>query len=1322
MNHNQSSIQFSSAKYLGIEKNQPFPNQIEITVTRSGNLDNFNTVEVHLGNRTAQEGFDFSGIFPQWIDFEPGQTEQKIYIDINDDYELEGTEEIELKLITNPGDPSLILGDQNTTTVSILDNETTYLEFESAKYVTFEQDDPYFNQLEVTITRSGNIDTYTTAYFDIIEGNADFSDFYLPNFMVDFDYGQTSQTLYIEVPNDWTLEGTETFQLQLVDDPYNPAIELGENATTTVEILDKQTTYLEFESAKYVTFEQDDPYFNQLEVTITRSGNIDTYTTAYFDIIEGSADFSDFYLPNFMVDFDYGQTSQTLYIEVPNDWTLEGTETFQLQLVDDPYNPAIELGENATTTVEILDKQTTYLEFESAKYVTFEQDDPYFNQLEVTITRSGNIDTYTTAYFDIIEGSADFSDFYLPNFMVDFDYGQTSQTLYIEVPNDWTLEGTETFQLQLVDDPYNPAIELGENATTTVEILDKQTTYLEFESAKYVTFEQDDPYFNQLEVTITRSGNIDTYTTAYFDIIEGSADFSDFYLPNFMVDFDYGQTSQTLYIEVPNDWTLEGTETFQLQLVDDPYNPAIELGENATTTVEILDKQTTYLEFESAKYVTFEQDDPYFNQLEVTITRSGNIDTYTTAYFDIIEGSADFSDFYLPNFMVDFDYGQTSQTLYIEVPNDWTLEGTETFQLQLVDDPYNPAIELGENATTTVEILDKQTTYLEFESAKYVTFEQDDPYFNQLEVTITRSGNIDTYTTAYFDIIEGSADFSDFYLPNFMVDFDYGQTSQTLYIEVPNDWTLEGTETFQLQLVDDPYNPAIELGENATTTVEILDNSPTVEFGSVSYTLNEDQGYTMVVEVIRSGDLSFESIVNLNVLGGTATAGDDYDYLYGKIYFNYGQTRQFVEIGLNNDSLIEGIETLELEIIAADEPYDNYVIGTQNTTTVEIIDNDAIIAEIGEVTNLNHESQTIFLDHNFINPVIFAQPLSRNGADPSTIRITDIQSNSFSVQLQETTLINGNSHSGHHTTETFSFLVIEQGIWELSDGSILEVGNVTTDRTTTSSWETINFNHNFTNTPVILTQVQTDNDATFVRTRQNNATNNGFEVALEEEEAFKNSGHGSETIAWLAISSGQGNWDGNGFIAGNTGNQVTHNWHTIDFGNNFINAPKFLGNIATYDGPDSSGLRYQNLTNGNVQIMVEEDTSNDSETNHTTEDINFFAIEGSGNLTGSFDSLTGLVDTKTGTINGDVFVLGNEVESFYDNYGQQDYTEISDFDLDQDIIQLHGLADDYYIASSPSGTNDQGIFLKVAGMEDELVGIVKNTNTLNINSNNFAFV
>ena len=350
--------------------------------------------------------------------------------------------------------------------------------------------------------------------------------------------------------------------------------------------------------------------------------------------------------------------------------------------------------------------------------------------------------------------------------------------------------------------------------------------------------------------------------------------------------------------------------------------------------------------------------------------------------------------------------------------------------------------------------------------------------------------------------------------------------------------------------------------------------------------------------------------------------------------------------------------------------------------------------------------------------------LAVSSVDDYNIRITDIQGDRFSVKLQETNLRNQETNEGNHLKETSGFLVLEKGIWELSDGTIIEVGTTTTDATTKSGWESITFNHDFDDAPIILTQVQTDNDATFVQTRQKNITENGFELALEEEEAYLNTGHGAETIAWLAISPGQGDWDGNAFMAGNTGDQVTHNWHTVDFGNLFNNAPKFFGNIASYDGPDSAGLRAKNLSSGSVEIKIDEDTSKDSEVDHTTEEIGLLAIEATGTLEGSenTDALTGLVVNQAGTVNNDTFIVGDAQKSFYDSYGQQDYLEISGFSSSQDLIQLYGAVGDYSVGVSPYDSNDQGIFLEVAGMKDELVAIVKNSNNLDLNSNDFVFV
>lgn len=270
------------------------------------------------------------------------------------------------------------------------------------------------------------------------------------------------------------------------------------------------------------------------------------------------------------------------------------------------------------------------------------------------------------------------------------------------------------------------------------------------------------------------------------------------------------------------------------------------------------------------------------------------------------------------------------------------------------------------------------------------------------------------------------------------------------------------------------------------------------------------------------------------------------------------------------------------------------------------------MGEIGKISALNQVNQTIQLNNSYTNPVVFALPLSFNGSDPAIARITDIQNDSFSLYLQE-----GEGKDGRHNTERLSYIVLEAGAWELPDGTILEVGTLDTNSTTSSSWSSIDFASDFSATPAILSQVQTDNDPQFVRTRQKSSSIDGFELALEEEELFKASGHEIETVGWLAIESGSGDWGGLEYQAGQTGNNIDHTWDTINFEPSFDQAPNFFAVIDGFRGGDSAGLRYHNLGSSNVQVKVEEDQTRDLETRHITESVDFLAIAGSGNLTAS---------------------------------------------------------------------------------------------------------
>ena len=120
-----------------------------------------------------------------------------------------------------------------------------------------------------------------------------------------------------------------------------------------------------------------------------------------------------------------------------------------------------------------------------------------------------------------------------------------------------------------------------------------------------------------------------------------------------------------------------------------------------------------------------------------------------------------------------------------------------------------------------------------------------------------------------------------------------------------------------------------------------------------------------------------------------------------------------------------------------------------------------------------------------------------------------------------------------------------------------------------------------------------------------------------EEEEGKTTPHGTETVGWLAIEPGTGNWSGHLFEATITPDAVKQGWYSISFGQSFSAAPRFLAALASYDSAESAHLRYRRtyLTATGAQVRVEEDTVFDSEQIHTTETVAYLAIEGDGELT-----------------------------------------------------------------------------------------------------------
>ena len=128
--------------------------------------------------------------------------------------------------------------------------------------------------------------------------------------------------------------------------------------------------------------------------------------------------------------------------------------------------------------------------------------------------------------------------------------------------------------------------------------------------------------------------------------------------------------------------------------------------------------------------------------------------------------------------------------------------------------------------------------------------------------------------------------------------------------------------------------------------------------------------------------------------------------------------------------------------------------------------------------------------------------------------------------------------------------------------------------------------------------------------------------------------------------------------------------------------------------------------------------------------------EGNDILNGGGISTVGEIDTLTGGLGTDVFILGNEVQDFYDDKnlqtsGEENFALITDFNPDEDIILLHkGCKSNpflsFYELSTFSGNTritkiEKGIepseLVKI-----ELIAIVEGTENLSLAEDYFQFI
>lgn len=275
-------------------------------------------------------------------------------------------------------------------------------------------------------------------------------------------------------------------------------------------------------------------------------------------------------------------------------------------------------------------------------------------------------------------------------------------------------------------------------------------------------------------------------------------------------------------------------------------------------------------------------------------------------------------------------------------------------------------------------------------------------------------------------------------------------------------------------------------------------------------------------------------------------------------------------------------------------------------------DSEGVIGEVGVTTVDQPDRDTFFtvdLQHTYENPVVVMKPVGSVGPHPAHIRLKNVQSESFEYQVEE-----WSSTDGPHNEVRVSYIVVEAGQHSL-DGKHIEAGTVQTDH----EFTTVQLMSEFTDVPVAFTQSQTENGGDNIVTRNQVRENGSFDSKIQtrvQEAEGADGKHALETVGYIAIEPGTGADETVPFEVGRTGETVSDQPEQITFAEPFDQTPRFIADMQTINGNDTAQTRLESITDETASVFIEEETTGDRETGHTTESVGYLAIGDAGTLQG----------------------------------------------------------------------------------------------------------
>ena len=381
----------------------------------------------------------------------------------------------------------------------------------------------------------------------------------------------------------------------------------------------------------------------------------------------------------------------------------------------------------------------------------------------------------------------------------------------------------------------------------------------------------------------------------------------------------------------------------------------------------------------------------------------------------------------------------------------------------------------------------------------------------------------------------------------------------------------------------------------------------------------------------------------------------------------------------DNDGLVN--------LVDPDSDNDGYNDGTSPPPPPPIPPLQLPTLEVGEVS-VDHNWTRVTFKKTFVDPVVVAQPLSLNDAEPAVIRVRNVDANGFEIRVQEWDYLDD-----VHAREKVGFLALDRGSYVLEDGTMVEAASFETDRV--GSFGGVTLNQVFQTVPVVVTTISSVNESDAVTGRLRNISTQGFEFCMQEQELNPKE-HAKERMNYVAWEPSVGTVDGLTFEVGKTEDILKHGFQSLSFSQTYPNAPVFLANIQTGDGMDTANVRSQNKNVSSVEVRIDEEQSKNDETSHTTEVLGYMAFAApdltedsdADGLSNNDEQYIYETDPNLADTDGDNLEDGIELEYWGNNwsldYDSDGKWNILDADSDGDGFTDGAEVSDGYDPSDPS--------------------------------------